>query len=224
MKKHFLATYLADTVPRKDTPINVPFQKIQETFDLENKDRFKPDDNYTDLLTTAFGLGELSALKKQTQVFLNEPNYQCPGASDQDKTSYSAGILTMKYFSITGQQKFCLAIKPKLTVMPDIRNNLLTFGLHGFFKEKNFLVDTLLMPAFDKYRCHQGTRSVPISSDTIGYAETYAQKCMEQLTSGRPIIMLQNLIDSAPESLVKTLTGNNIGPIPNDFAKQNMMF
>lgn len=217
MKNAFLKACLDATRIKVDAPFPVPYQSISDTFDLDNEERYSVDNSYDDVIKTLFGMGELYGRQKQTHVFLSEPGFRADGAIGHSAMSDSAGVLSMKYLSLTGRKGFSLAIKPKAFSRPDIISHPMAFGLHGFHDGADTLhVDKLLLPSFDDYKRHSGVRGVPVTSETLNYAQNYAALCMEQLRSGNLLLMYDNLRASVPEKLFQSLIGEQVGRIGHD--------
>ena len=109
---------------------------------------------------------------------------------------------------------FCLLIKPKTYARPDVISNPMAFGIHGFHDgDQTLYVDKLMLPAFNQFRKHIGFRRTPVTAQTLEYAESYANICMEQLLSSGHLLMLENLSNAAPEKLVASLCGSHVGPV-----------
>ena len=214
MNNAFIQACLGQEGVKPNVPFPVPFEYISATFDLDNADYYQINSAYDDMLKAAFGLGEFYGRRKETHVYLNEPHFRSNGSSSRSRMSDSAGVMAMKYLTFTGRHGFCLAIKPKAFAAPNIVSHPLAFGMHGFHDgNKTLHVDKLLLPAFDQFRRHRGFRTIPVTSETLNAAQAYAGLCMEQIKSGNPIMMLENLRNAAPEKLTRALIGENVGAI-----------
>lgn len=214
MKQSFLQACLNEERLGKVRPFAVPFDKIIHTFDLDNMERYNFDDAYDDVIKTLFRMGELYGRRKQTQVYLSEPNHRANGTSQHQKMSDSAGVIAMKYKTFLGKNGFSLAIKPKVFSQPDVVSHPMAFGLHGFHDgHETLYIDKLMMPAFDEFKRHRGVRSIPLTAECLNYAENYVDLCMKQLDAKAPILMYENLRNSAPDNLLRALSGQHVGAI-----------